>query len=232
MTLPKFSLIIPCYNESKALPELISRADFVATKAKGEIIIVNNGSTDETEAVLNRILVDYARVRSVHVSKNQGYGYGILAGLAEAKAPIIGWTHADLQADPIDVLRALEVFESSGKTFVKGKRYGRSFGDKFFTFGMSVFETLLLRTKVSDINAQPTLFSRELFDSWQNAPWDFALDLYAYYTAQQQKYRVRKIPVLFLGRKFGHSSWNFGMKTRWKFISRTIRYSVKLRKTL
>ena len=49
---------------------------------------------------------------------------------------------------------------------------------------MSLFETLLLRTRLWDINAQPTMFHRDFFASWDRPPHDFSLDLYAYYGAK------------------------------------------------
>ncbi len=105
------------------------------------------------------------------MDRNTGYGAGILAGLDRATGDIIGWTHADLQTNPMDVQIAFEAFERNGSThlFVKGKRSGRPILDRFLTFGMSVFETVIMRHTMRDINAQPTLFGRELFDGWQRA---------------------------------------------------------------
>jgi len=48
---------------------------------------------------------------------------------------------------------------------------------------MACFETLLLQAPLWDINAQPTVFARELIPDWNDAPEDFSLDLYVYYTA-------------------------------------------------
>ena len=59
----------------------------------------------------------------VSVKNNKGYGHGILAGLKVAKGEIIGWTHADLQTDPIDVLKGLDLFHNSPNPeflFIKG----------------------------------------------------------------------------------------------------------------
>lgn len=229
----KFSVVIPCYNEAASLPELISISRFVAESGGGEIILVDNGSTDNTFAVLSALLsAQSVGVRYVRVPVNVGYGHGILAGLAVAKANILGWTHADLQTDPTDVLKALTEFENSSAVFVKGKRFSRPLADRFFTAGMSFFETVLLRKRVFDINAQPTLFDRDLFESWQTPPQDFSLDLYAYYQAKQAGYQIRRFPVIFASRKFGQSSWNVDLRSKWKFIKRTISYSLNLRKSL
>ncbi|EFL91633.1 glycosyltransferase II [Candidatus Regiella insecticola LSR1] len=143
---------------------------------------VDNGSTDSTLEILQELLPSSPYCRTVHVEKNQGYGHGILTGLRAAQGEILGWTHADMQTDPLDLLQGLALFEQYGDNiFVKGRRYGRPFIDVMFTVGMSLFETVLLAKPMWDINAQPTLFSRKFFETWDSPPNDFSLDLYAYY---------------------------------------------------
>lgn len=230
---PTFSLVIPCYNEAKSLPELVLRARFTAEAGDGEVVLVDNGSTDDTPAVLARLL-DPAdeRVRSIRVDPNEGYGWGITRGLAVCRAPIVGWTHADLQTDPADALRAVAAIEGAGPVLVKGRRYGRPLADRVFTAGMSVFETVLLRRPLTDINAQPTMFSRELLDQWGAPPKDFSLDLFAMYSAARLGYEIRRIPVVFAPRRFGTSSWNVDLAAKRKFIRRTVDFSLALRKKL
>ena len=162
-----------------------------------------------------------------------GYGYGIKMGLKKTVGKYLAWTHADMQTDPQDVLRGLALFDQKGlDIFVKGKRYGRPLADVVFTLGMSVFETLLLRKPLSDINAQPTMFSRHFFETWLTAPDDFALDLYAYYEAQIQGLKVHRFPVRFGERAHGVSHWNVNWTAKWKFIRRTIDFSFQLKKNI
>jgi glycosyltransferase involved in cell wall biosynthesis len=236
---PVFSLVIPCYNEAAGLPELVRRCRWVATEGRGEVVLVDNGSSDATEDVLEAELgpadgEGRDGVRWVQVPVNQGYGHGITSGLAVARAPIVGWTHADLQTDPADVLRALPLFgDTDGRpVLVKGRRYGRPVADRVFTAGMSAFETALLRRPLRDINAQPTLFSRQLLDDWGTPPADFSLDLFALYSAARHGFAVRRLPVVFAQRKFGTSSWNTDLAAKRRFVRRTVDYSLELRKTL
>lgn len=229
----RLSLIIPCYNESANLGLLLGRCAEL-TKTDGvAVILVDNGSTDETPRVLNELLPGYPGCRSIRVENNQGYGFGILSGLRAADTKLLGWTHADMQTDPVDARRGLELFVRHGAgIFVKGRRYGRSFGDAFFTGGMSVFETMLLGRVMHDINAQPTLFSRTFFEGWQEPPHDFSLDLYAYYQARSRNIPVHRFPVHFGKRAHGVSSWNINWQAKWKFIRRTVDFSLKLRKSI
>jgi glycosyltransferase involved in cell wall biosynthesis len=228
----KLSLVIPCYNESANLPALITRCAEVALAGDVEILLVNNGSTDDSAAVLATLVPSHPGLRAVHVEKNQGYGFGILSGLRAAQGDVLAWTHADMQTDPMDAIKGFELFNQYGRDiFVKGKRHGRPFADVMFTMGMSCFETILLQKPLWDINAQPTMFSRGFFQTWpDDAPHDFSLDLYAYYMARSAGLVVYRFPVLFGKRLHGTSHWNVNWAAKRKFIKRTVDFSLELRR--
>lgn len=229
----KFSLIIPCFNEAKNIPLLLASCVGVAKPGEVEVILVDNGSTDDTPEVLSKSLKDYPGCRSIRVDRNQGYGFGILAGLNCAEGDILGWTHADLQTDPADALVGLKYFEKYGNgVFSKGRRFGRPLFDNVFTVGMSFFESVLLLKPMWDINAQPTLFSREFFLTWDEPPQDFSLDLYAYFMAKKHGLSVHRFPVYFGSRAFGESHWNVNWRAKLNFIKRTLSYSVTLKRKL
>jgi polyisoprenyl-phosphate glycosyltransferase len=230
--LVKASLVIPCYNESGNIRRLVAMLDDDFSAADCEILLVENGSTDGTLDILLEETEDLDHVRVINVPVNKGYGYGIQQGLAAAKGDILAWTHADLQAAPKDLLEGIKLFhisEEPSRLFVKGQRYGRSFRDVLFTWGMTLFETLLLHQWMADINAQPTIFHRQFFQSWDNPPNDLTLDLYAFHLASKNKLSIRRFPVFFGQRSYGEGqNESFASKIRnsWK----TMTYSVELRR--
>jgi len=229
----KFSLVIPCYNEAANLPLLLDRCKDLAAQPGVEVVLVDNGSIDSTAEVLRNLLPLYPGCRSIRVEENRGYGFGVISGLQAASGQLLGWTHADMQTDPQDVLRGLDFFEKHGDdVFVKGRRYGRPLIDVVFTVGMSVFETLLLAQPMWDINAQPTMFSRSFFEGWETPPDDFSLDLYAYYHAQSKGLKVHRFPVRFGERAHGVSHWNVNWAAKRKFIRRTVDFSLQLKKKI
>lgn len=230
----KLSIVVPCYNEGKNIPLILERFKIAINRDDVEVIFVNNGSTDESKKILNSLLHQYKFAKTVNIEINQGYGFGILSGLKESKGEYIGWTHADMQTDPFDVIKALEIVENNPKTliFVKGNRKNRPLFDRIFTIGMSFFETILMGTFLWDINAQPNIFNRALFESWENPPCDFALDLFALYSAQKKGYKIKRFDVIFPKRLHGKSHWNTGFMAKCKFIKRTIEFSFKLKKEL
>jgi glycosyltransferase involved in cell wall biosynthesis len=226
----KYSLVIPCFNEAANLPLLLERCALLSHRSDLEVVLVDNGSTDDTPRVLANALPAHPNCRAVRVEVNRGYGHGIITGLRATHGEYLGWTHADLQTDPSDVLRAIAMLEQPGReAFVKGLRQGRPLGDVAFTVGMSVFESLLLARPMWDINAQPTMFSRRFFETWREPPDDFSLDLYAYHQALTQGLMVRRLPVVFAERAHGVSHWNVDWAAKGRFIRRTIAYSLALR---
>ena len=232
----KLSIVVPCYNESKNIPLILEKFKSVIKRDDIEVVLVNNGSTDNSEQILNKLVPNYKFARVVKVEVNQGYGFGITSGLNESKGEFIGYTHADMQTDPADPIKALEIIEkqeNSRDCFVKGDRKGRPLFDQFFTIGMSFFETVYLGKKLWDINAQPNIFHKSFFNSIKNScPKDFSLDLYLLYMAQKENLKIVRFDVIFPERIHGESSWNTGLSSKWKFIKRTIAFSVRLKKEL
>lgn len=229
----KLSVVVPCYNEAENIPLILDRFDDAIKRDDVEVILVDNGSTDDSPEILQRLIPEYAFAKTIRVEVNQGYGYGIIQGLNVCSGRFIGWTHADMQTDPADLLKALDIIEQNNENeplYVKGNRKGRPLFDQFFTSGMSIFETLYMGVKLFDVNAQPNVFSKEFFESWKNPPKDFSLDLYALYMAQKGGLKIIRFDVIFPKRIHGESHWNNGIASKWKFIKRTVEFSTKLKK--
>lgn len=229
----KLSVVIPCYDEADNIPLILERFDGIIKRDDIEVVLVDNGSTDSSPEVLNTLLPKYPFAKTIRVEVNQGYGYGIVQGLKVSTGEFIGWTHADMQTDPADLLKALDIIEKRNyaeELFIKGNRKGRPLFDQFFTSGMSAFETLYMGVKLYDVNAQPNVFSKKFFETWINPPKDFSLDLYALFMAQKSGLHIERFDVMFPKRVHGTSHWNTGFVSKWKFIKRTVGFSRKLKK--
>lgn len=234
---PELSIIIPCYNEAENIPIVLEKFQEAIKKFKIkeiELILVDNNSKDNTKEVLQEFLPKYKFAKSIF-QPIQGYGATIYKGLKSANGDFICWTHADLQTDPFDVVKAFEIIkneENPEKTFVKGNRKARPFFDKFFEFGMSIFESAILKIYMYDINAQPNMFHNSFLEFMKNPPEDFSFDLYAYYLAKLNNYKIKRFPVFFPKRIHGESAWNTSLQSKFKFIKRTLNYSLKLKNAL
>ena len=227
----KISLIIPCFNEEQNLPLLIKKLEKLKNNNSFEIIIVENGSSDNSLSIIRSLKSKFLNLKLVEIKQNKGYGYGIIQGLKKAEGDLLAWTHADMQTNPLDILNGLNFFnETENKIFVKGLRNGRKISDRFFTISMSIFASLNLKCFLWDINAQPSIFPSSFLKEWENPPNDFSLDLYVYFLAKRKGYKIKRFKVKFTERLFGISKWNFNFKSKVKFIKRNLKYIIKLSK--
>ena len=227
----KYSLVIPCFNELENIRIIIDRLKHLDFKDNFELIIVNNGSTDQTHKYVSSLEDSHQFLKYINIKKNIGYGHGIIEGLKSAEGEIIGWTHADLQTDIYDGFKGFEYFKESNNKdniFVKGLRRKRKVSDRFFTVCMSIISSIFLKKYLWDINAQPNIFPKSFFNSWTNPPFDFSLDLYVLNKAKKQKFNIIRFPVEFKDRIFGSSKWNFNFCSKLKFIKRNFIYIFKL----
>src|SRR3989344_2078148 len=155
------SVVVPCYNEEKNISLLVNR--FLEIKLKGvcaELVLVDNGSSDDSKRVITGYTRDCPFIRLVSIKKNIGYGNGVWSGLKKARGEYLCWTHADMQTDLRDAITAYNIIikqDHPERCFVKGSRKKRLLIDTFFMYGMSLFETIMLKTSLFDINAKPNL---------------------------------------------------------------------------
>lgn len=233
-----FELVLPAYNEAASLPRLIERA-VAAAEAEGvspeefRLVVVNNGSLDDSKRVLEQLAKDSRLgkwLRIIQVERNQGYGFGIASGLRATEAPFVGWSHADLQCDPRDAIRAYrQVKTAGGLLLVKGVRSGRNLRDILVSRVFELCAWMILGIRLHEINAQPKVFPRSLLSLLKNPPKTFAFDLYALHQAIRAGYRIQTMPVLFPPRVHGLSRWAATLAGRYKTILGMIRYMFELR---
>ena len=224
----KYSVVIPCFNESDNLELLLKSLIQLNIQNNLEIIIVDNGSTDNSYSLLFELKekIKIHNLKVVSIKKNIGYGNGIIRGLNEASGDFLGWTHADLQTDVTDVLKGFKLIEKSiENSIVKGKRSNRNMFDNIFTIFMSIVCTIMLRKSLFDINAQPKIFSKVFYNQIKDrAPDDFSLDLYLLYMAKKMNYNILEFPVFFNKRLYGEAKGGGSIKTKLKLSVRTFSY--------
>ena len=236
----KLSIVIPCFNESKNITTvLIKFSDLLKNRYNIEVLVIDGASTDETPRELEKIFeyLDPQKFKLILTKTRGGYGHDIMSALSQANGDVLSWTHADLQTDPYDVIKAFDLYLSTkkGYIFVKGERKNRRFIEFFFTFGMQIVVWFVLKKYLSDINAQPKLFSRKFYNKYlkKNYPLDFSLDLYALYQARVNGYKIKTLPVEFGKRLYGEAKGGGGgWKGRIQLIKRTLKYIFKLKAQL
>ena len=121
---PQFSIIIPAYNEDARIETTLRKIrDFIATRNwDAEVIVVNDGSTDETVSIVEKYASTYARLKLVDNRENRGKGYSVRNGMLHAAGELLLFSDADLSS-PIE--EALKLFEaiSQGADVAIGSRW-------------------------------------------------------------------------------------------------------------
>ena len=104
------SIVIPCFNEAKNITIVLKKLEqmMLSRQESIEVIVVDGASTDgtpqELEAVFKYLPTD--RFKLILNHERNGYGGDIMKAIKMASGKILSWTHADLQTDPEDILKA------------------------------------------------------------------------------------------------------------------------------
>lgn len=136
----KYSVIVPAYNEEKSLQLFYDAVTplFESLQEEYELIFVNDGSTDETKTILNRLAEQDNRVKVCHFSRNFGQQAALLCGLEQSSGDAVIAMDADLQ-DPPEVALEMIAKWKEGYDVVHGKRRKRSGESTFKKATASIF---------------------------------------------------------------------------------------------
>lgn len=160
------SIFFPAYNEEASIEKSVAAAENAAKKITDqyEILIINDGSSDRTEEIADRLAAENPHVRAIH-QVNQGYGGAVWTGIQSARYEYVFFTDADLQFD-LDELPLLAEYVPEYDV-VLGYRAKRK--DPFMRLvnakGWNVLNRALFGLKVRDIDCAFKLMRRDLVAS-------------------------------------------------------------------
>ena len=202
------SIIIPFYNEAESLPVLVKYLNEVLNKIKDswELILVNDGSTDNPQSVIRNFKT--SNFKYISHRKRFGKGKALQTGIKNSSGEILVFMDGDLQDDPVDLSKFLEKI-NKGYDFVNGMRVKRQDGFlvKIYSSLAGLFLKTFLHSPFTDINCGFKVFKREVLAEVTLYGNNFRfLPLAVYY----QGYKVTEVSVHNKPRKFGRSK--FGSK--------------------
>ena len=217
MRLIKIDICTTAYNEAENLQLYIN--NFLATKKHsnflGQLVIIDNGSVDNTSAVLS----DYVNpdVKFISLKDNLLYGGGMKKAIQSATSKYVAIIPADNQYSFEDVANLCKIFlyeyQNDKQIMIKGKRINRKdpLIIRLLSKSNSIIMGLLIGQSISDVNGLPKIFSVNDFLSVldklpNNASFDSALLL----EAKKLRYIIYEYEIPYLERRYGLPSWHRG----------------------
>ncbi len=155
------SVVAPVYNEEELVELFIERASAAVAGYPYELVIVNDGSSDATPALLDRIAAADPRVRVVHLSRNFGHQAALTAGLEHASGDVVAMIDADLQDPPELIPRMVGEWER-GNDVVYAVRKQREGETAFKLATASWFYKLF--NKLAQVDLEPNSGDFRLLD--------------------------------------------------------------------
>lgn len=205
------SIIVPCLNEAENILELAERARvmFDAAGISGEVVFVNDGSTDHTGQLIDGLAAQSDFVRGVHHPTNYGIPAGWQSGVQAARGRYVVIMDGDMQNLPEDVARLYRQLKYTNADVIQGHRshIGRA---RDFRYVMSRVLHQMLRVmfplQVSDVKSGFLICDREVFAHLLRRRFSYYyFQNFPAVSAYHKGYRVEDIETLFEERRLGKS---------------------------
>lgn len=164
--MPSISLVLPAYNEADNIEPMVAEATpaLEANAEDYEILVVDDGSADDTAAVTRRVIEAHPHVRLIEHPVNQGFGAAVFTGFTNAGKDWIFYTDADRQFVLSELERFVPYMDKAD--LIAGYRAPRRdpFLRVFYGKGWSALCTLLFGYTVRDVDCGFKLFRREIIE--------------------------------------------------------------------
>jgi glycosyltransferase involved in cell wall biosynthesis len=211
---PAISIVVPVKNEAGNIAPLVSE---IAAALQGrwnfEIVYVNDGSTDATEAELTALMPERPWLRQIRHAHSCGQSASVRTGVAAARGPIVASLDGDGQNDPVFIPQLIEALERGAPRvgLVAGQRIGRK-ASGFKRLQSRIANAVrggILKDGTRDAGCGLKAFRRELFLA---LPYFDGLHRFLPALARRHGYEVAYVDVI--DRPRGHGTSNYGMWDR------------------
>jgi glycosyltransferase involved in cell wall biosynthesis len=216
---PLVSVIVPIYNEEATLEHVVE--ELIALGLRLEILLVNDGSTDGSPAVMARLAERHDAVRALHQPENRGKGAAVRRGIDESSGDIVLIQDADLEYSPSDIPALIEPLVSGKADAVFGTRlrggahpqrahlFWHYAGNRFLT----LLANVLYNTTISDMEVGYKAFRGDLVRGLELVSDDFRIEpeLTAKILRIGPSLRLYEVPISYYGRSYAE-----GKKITWR----------------
>ena len=227
----KLSIVIPCFNEEKTISKVIDKI-LKLSEIDKEIIIINDGSTDNTRKILDD-LKNRSQIISIHNhDKNEGKGAALKTGFGKSNGDIILVQDADLEYDPNDYQKLIQPFYKTDAQIVYGSRFmGGDYvrlhyfwhfiANKLLTTMTNIFTNL----NMTDMETGYKVFKRECLQNIQLQEKGFGVEPELTIKLAKNKYIFYEVPISYRGRSYKDGK-KITIKDAFRALYCIIRYSL------
>ncbi|HMD69062.1 MAG TPA: glycosyltransferase family 2 protein [Chitinivibrionales bacterium] len=210
----KVSVVIPAYNAARTLEEVIARIPLILWESISRVWIINDGSTDDTQGVVDALCAANGKISANHFGINRGYGKAVREGLFRCREDGCDYAvclHADGQYPPEAIPGFVETMADRGIDLLQGSRIAsgtalsggmpvyKYVANRILTF----FENIVFGLSLSDYHSGMLLYSRKALDSLPfdrlSASFDFDLEVIAVCRARGLAIAELPIPTRYAG---------------------------------
>jgi len=202
------SVFFPCHNEEAN----VQRTTLAALDAcrsittDFEIIIVDDGSTDRTGELADRLAAEHEPVRAVHNRSNRGYGGALQAGFLAARKQWVFYSDGDGQFDFNEIPKLLDLLDRCDIVSAYRSQRCDSLIRRFNAWAWTALCNRLLGTRLRDIDCAFKIFPRRLFDEIEMRSEGALIDAEILAKAARRGYRIGQIGVQHYPRTAGEQS--------------------------
>ena len=210
MSRPSISVFFPCYNDGKTIGDLVVEAErqLQLLTDDYEVIVVNDGSSDESADVLRGLAARMPRLTVITHERNRGYGGALRSGFAAATKELVFYTDGDGQYDvgEIPIMLALLVDDTD---FVNGMKMARS--DPAYRVFVGNLHKFVTRwafwLPIDDVDCDYRLIRRSLLERVELRSNSGSICVELVKCAQRAGARFRQVSVRHYSRQFGNSQF-------------------------
>jgi len=202
------SVFLPCYNEQDNVAPTVERALEILQRldADYEVIIVDDGSSDDTGNIADRLAAEHGRVRVVHHRSNLGYGAALRSGFNAATKELVFYTDADGQFDISEMPPLLPLIRRYDIVTCYRLNRQDSLVRRLNGWCWTKLVCLLFGMKIRDIDCAFKLYKREIFDNITLSSTGALIDTEILARAIRKGYRITQKGVHHYPRAAGESS--------------------------
>jgi glycosyltransferase involved in cell wall biosynthesis len=223
LTNPLLSVVMPVYNERTTVEEIIARV--LAVPLRIELIVVDDGSTDGTREVLQR-LREAHDFTLVFQPRNQGKGAALRRGFQDVSGDVVVIQDADLEYSPEELPALIELICQGRADVVYGSRFlGRHRAFLFTHYAgnrlLTLVTNVLYNTMLSDMETCYKVMRAEVLRSFQLRSDGFGIEPELTAKIFKRKYRVYEVPITYDGRGYEEGkkiTWRDGLVALWVLL--------------